>query len=146
MNGSYQAVSGRVLGHRPHRTLNPLRHKVLSLLVGGMSCLLTVGAYADDAAVAPADSLASPVDATAIPTALPAPAPTLIGLGTQELLGNTPFSLAPTGSNAPIEPFKFPEVTSSQPVAIPFPTAVHLFVPGAIMAIYATRRFRGRRR
>ena len=69
---------------------------------------------------------------------------TLIGVGPRELLNdgllNAPSELADP------QAFAFPEATPARPVAIPFPTAVHLFIPGAIMAIYATRRFRGRRR
>jgi hypothetical protein len=67
---------------------------------------------------------------------------TLIGASPRDLLGEGPLPSA----DLPDVPSEFPETTQTDPVAIPFPTAVHLFIPGAIMAIYATRRFRGRRR
>jgi len=71
--------------------------------------------------------------------------PSLIGLGARDLMGAIP----PPGSSTPQSedpaPVELPPLTSTaKPVAIPFPTAVHLFVPGALVAIYATRRFRNR--
>ncbi|QOV91599.1 hypothetical protein [Humisphaera borealis] len=68
---------------------------------------------------------------------------TLIGVGPRDLLSESPLATNDAGD---LPPFEFPETASTTPVAIPFPTAVHLFVPGAIMAIYATRRFKRRRR
>jgi hypothetical protein len=63
----------------------------------------------------------------------------------------TPFSLNASKALDTIAvgddtPFTFPAPAPVRPVAIPFPTAAHLFVPGALLALYATRRFRGRRR
>ncbi len=43
------------------------------------------------------------------------------------------------------KPFVFPDPAPVRPVAIPYPTAAHLFIPGALLALYASRRYRGRR-
>jgi hypothetical protein len=38
------------------------------------------------------------------------------------------------------------QVTGPRPAVIPFPTAAHLFIPGAVIAIYAARKMRPRYR
>lgn len=82
---------------------------------------------------------------SSLPAPPPAGAPTsLIGLGARDLLGEIPPPGTPYRYQPSQTPFEFPQTRPSAPVAIPFPAAVHLFVPGALLAIYASRRFRRR--
>lgn len=65
----------------------------------------------------------------------------LIGAGAMDLLGDIQPPVPPAVDETP---FVFP-AAAPPPVTIPFPTAVHLFVPGAILALYFSRKYRRRR-
>lgn len=148
MSGSNQAVSGRAPSCIAPRELTLMRR----LLRHSAGRLLTIAAVLVVPVASASESGTPPSTAPAANRLLRPHGPTasdptsLIGVGTRDLLDDGLL-----GSQRPpladdTAPFEFPQSTSAQPVAIPFPTAVHLFIPGAIMAIYATRRFRGRRR
>lgn len=155
MCGSNQAVSGRVLGNGARRSIQRMRAFPLIFL-----CLAVVSASTRAAADSPSRGIGPPPNRseTTHPTVgqkskaltrstSDSQAPfSLVGMGSRDLIDqSTEYPPPPADVNDP-QGNTFADATTTKPVAIPFPTAVHLFIPGAIMAIYATRRFRGRRR
>lgn len=148
MSGSIQAVSGRVPPSTVRLGRRLLRQAAAPLLtiVAVLSTPSFVRAAEAPGPLAPATQPAAERHRERHPVSRIERPVTLVGIGARDLLddgllGST--RLPPTEDSTP---FEFPQITTTNPVAIPFPTAVHLFIPGAILAMYATRRFRGRRR
>lgn len=80
---------------------------------------------------------------------------TLVGVTTVDLLGGPgrlgvsapDTGTADTGSPKGESPFEMPPPSfDRRPATIPVPAAVHLFAPGAALALYAGRRMRARSR
>jgi len=74
----------------------------------------------------------------------------LTGADADSLLGQSTLSGGPAETRARWEQQqKLPAgapVAAPRPVTIPFPTAAHLFIPGAVLALYAARKMSPRYR